>query len=73
MQKLILEKREHLSFDVECFVLCSSRGEIEGLVGNTESVVRHALNLLILKEHYCYICVKKNGADKLCEQNWDLV
>jgi len=53
-------------------VLCSSRGEVEGIAGNTESVVSSE-ELANHKEHYCYICVKKNGADKLCEQNWDFV
>ena len=41
-------------------MLCSKRNDAE--VGKEMQT-----------EHYCYICVKRNGADKLCAENWEAV
>jgi len=28
---------------------------------------------ILPQEHFCYICVKKNDAERLCAQNWERV
>ena len=28
---------------------------------------------MVIQEHFCYICVKKNDAERLCAQNWERV
>ena len=49
-----------MSFEIECLVLKNNKSnKVDGEARETE--------------HFCYICVKKNDAEKVCEQNWEKV
>ena len=55
------QKRSHLNFDVDCLVLKTNK-----------LMESHDLDLKD-SEHFCYICVKKNGAQKKFDANWATV